>query len=220
LSASTLDNVELRELPGVCDAIVEGFIDDRNRVILAALCSALSCSSFFEIGTNRGRTAWTVARHNPSTTVYTLDLPSAEAASSAGLELLPADKAYFRQWDRGIDFKNTPEEGRIHSLVGDSATFDFSPYAGAIDLVYIDGSHSYSYVKNDTMAALRMLSPNGAIVWDDYPSYPGVYAYLLELGRTMRPRPFHIYETRMVVYSPRNLIRRLTDEEYATATVA
>lgn len=218
--APSIDTVELRELPDVRDRVVEGFIDDPNRAVLAALCTALRCSSFFEIGTNRGRTAWTVARNNPGVHVYTLDLPSSESANDVELELLAADREYFKRWDRGIAFKGTPEQSRIEQVFGDSATFDFSPYEGAIDLVYVDGSHSYAYVKNDTEAALRMLSPTGAIAWDDYPHYPGVYAYLTDLAPSLDRPLFHIRGTRMVVYSRQDVVSRLSKEEYGSESVA
>src|SRR5947209_5675682 len=79
--AQGIENIELRELPGVHDAVIETYIDDPNRAVLAAICRALPAKSFFEIGTNRGRTAWTVARNNPECRVYTLDLPSQESVS-------------------------------------------------------------------------------------------------------------------------------------------
>lgn len=218
--ARFLDNVEIREIPGIRDAVVEGFIDDRNRGVLAALCAALRCATFFEIGTNRGRTAWTVARNNSSMQVYTLDLPTAEAADSVELELLESDRSFFQEWDRGGAFKNTPEGDRIQQLFGDSATFDFTAYAGRMDMVFIDGSHSYAYVQNDTQAALRMLSPTGTIVWDDFPAFPGVYAYLSKLSSSLDQRLFHIRETRLVVYSRQSLLSRLEPAQYASSSVA
>ncbi|MCA1705130.1 MAG: class I SAM-dependent methyltransferase [Actinobacteria bacterium] len=212
--AGSIDTVEIRALPGVKDAVVEAFVDDRNRAVLAALCASLGCKTFFEIGTNRGRTAWSVARHNPQMKVHTLDLPSADSADDVALELLPSDRGFVANWGPGLAFQGTPEEPRIEQLFGDSATFDFSPFWGKIDLVFVDGSHSYSYVRNDTEAALRMLTPTGTIVWDDYPAFPGIYSYLTELSRSLDRRPFHILETRMVVYSRQDLVSRPLAEEY------
>jgi hypothetical protein len=94
-------------------------------------------------------------------------------------------------------------------LLGDSATFDYQPYEGLMDLVYVDGSHSYSYVKNDTEAALRMLSQRGAIAWDDYPGYAGIYAYLEELAPQLDAPLLHIYGTRLVIYSRQQLVTDL-----------
>ena len=58
---------------------------------------------------------------------------------------------------------------RIVQLYGDTATFDFSPYYNAIDLVFVDGAHSYEYVVNDSIIAERLLSnKRGVILWHDY----------------------------------------------------
>ena len=51
---------------------------------------------------------------------------------------------------------------------GDSARFDYSPYEREIDLVYVDGAHSYQHIRNDTAAACRMVTPRGVIVLGDY----------------------------------------------------
>jgi Methyltransferase domain len=205
--ATSIKNVELAELPGLRDAVIETYIDDPNRAVLAALCRAVEAKTFFEIGTNRGRTAWTVARNNPEATVYTLDLPSREALAEVELDLNDSDRAFFAQeWDRGIAFAGTPEADRIHPLFGDSASFDYSPYEGQIDVVFVDGAHTYSYVRNDTEAAERMLTPQGTIVWDDYPSIPGVYRFLTELAERS-PRPlYHVLGTRLVVSPGKDVV--------------
>ena len=165
--ATEIDDVEIREIPCVQDAVVEGYIDDPNRAVIAALCRGLSARTFFEIGTNRGRTAWTVAKNNPSIDVHTLDLPDRDAVDSVALDINEDDRDFFvEDWDRGEAFADTPEGDRINQLWGDSAKFDYTPYEGKMDFVFVDGAHSYEYVRSDTEAALRMLSERGAIAWD------------------------------------------------------
>jgi predicted O-methyltransferase YrrM len=221
LAAGDIQNLEAREVPAVQDAVIEAYIDDPNRAVLAALCRALEARTFFEIGTNRGRTAWTVARNNPELRVYTLDLPSREAIESVQLQVNPSDRGFFAgDWDRGTAFTDTPEAERIEQLWGDSASFDFGPYQGAMDMVFVDGAHSYAYVKNDTERALEMLSPEGAIAWDDYPAIPGVYSYLTALAKSIEGELFHIRGTRLVVYSRKPFVERLDPEEYARLDVA
>jgi predicted O-methyltransferase YrrM len=210
--ATGIDDVEIREIPSVQDATVEGFIDDPNRTVLAALCRGVKARTFFEIGTNRGRTAWTVARNNPEIQVHTLDLPDRDSVDAVALDLNEDDRDFFvEDWDRGEAFAETPEAARIEQLWGDSARFDYSPYEGKIDFIFVDGAHSYSYVRNDTEAALRMLSEKGVIAWDDYPAIPGVYRYLNELAPTLDRRPFHIRGTRLVVYSRVPLLERVSE---------
>jgi hypothetical protein len=66
---------------------------------------------------------------------------------------------------------NTLEQSRITQLYGDSDTFDYSPYCNCMDLIFVDASHSYSYMKSDSENAFKIPSRNGTIVWDDYTYY-------------------------------------------------
>lgn len=199
-------DVELSQFSGIEHVRVTGPILRYSPLVLGALGALLECETIFEFGTYRGDTSHFLANNLPTARVYTLDLPGPAAVSSALLELTDHDE-YFRHWDRGVRFRGAPEESRITQLVGDSATFDFSPYRGTMDLVYVDASHSYSYVRSDTEAALSMLSESGTIVWDDYTHYPGIYAYLNELAPALDRPIFHILGTRLAVYSRRELLR-------------
>ena len=199
-------NVGLSQISGLDHVQVEGGIIRQSPLVLCALATLLGCETIFEFGTYRGETTWLLAHNLPQARVYTLDLNGPEAIHSARLELTDLDE-YFREWDRGARFRDTREAARITRLVGDSATFDFSPYRGAIDLVYVDASHSYSYVKSDTEAALTMLSTSGTIVWDDYTHYSGIYAYLNQLAQRLDRPIYHLLGTRLAVYSRRDLVR-------------
>ncbi len=208
-SAESVENIEFREIPFLYDAVVEGYIDDPQRAVIAALVGGLGCRSFFEIGTNRGRTAWMVARHNPDLRLYTLDVAPEGTPEQTRFELGADDRTYFRPPDGcGEAFRGTPEAERIQQLWGDSATFDYRPYAGTIDFAYIDGAHTYEYVKSDTEKALALLSPTGTIAWDDYATGPGVYQALLEIAPTLDRPVYHLLETRMALYSRRDFVAR------------
>ena len=37
-----------------------------------------------------------------------------------------------------------------------------------MDLIFIDGGHTHSIVKNDSEKSFEMLNPNGIILWHDY----------------------------------------------------
>jgi predicted O-methyltransferase YrrM len=83
---------------------------------------------------------------------------------------------------------------RIHRLFGDSATFDFSPFHNQVDLFFIDGAHSYQYVRNDTEKALPCVKKGGVIAWHDYGrcGINGVSRWLHELrddGRVIQRVP-------------------------------
>ena len=204
--APNVRNIQLTDIDGIGDVRVEGSVLRHCPLVLCGLGALLDCRTIFEFGTNRGDTAWLLAHNLPRARVYTLDLAGPEAVQSAELELTDADE-YFRTWDRGARFRDTAEANRITQVFGDSATFDFSPYAGVMDLVYVDASHSYSYVRSDTEAAFTMLSAAGTIVWDDYTHYPGIYSYLNELASALDRPIFHIVGTRLAFYSRRDLVR-------------
>jgi predicted O-methyltransferase YrrM len=196
--APHIRNVDLADL-AVDRMLVEGDVSRHCRLVLSAMAKLLECRNVFEIGTYLGQTSWALAHNNPQAHVYTLDLPSLEAVNELKYDV--TDPEYFVAWNRGIRFAGTPEASRITQLFGDSATFDFSPYRGKMDLVFIDGGHSEPYVRSDTRAALEMLSEHGTIVWDDYLYYPGIYKVVNELSASMRPGVFHIVGTRLAVYS-------------------
>lgn len=213
--ASGVENIEFRDVPFLYDTRVEGYIDDHQRAIVAALVEGLGARTFFEIGTSLGRTAWTVAHHNPNVQIWTLDVPPTEGADQTALELGADDRTYFRPVDRcGEAFHGTGEAERITQLWGDSATFDYSPYAGKMDFVYVDGAHSYEYVRSDSQRALEMLSPWGAIAWDDYVTGPGVYEYLGELAPSLDWPIYHLFGTRMAIYSRQKFVSRQAPDRF------
>lgn len=132
---------------------------------LLSLAKALDARSVFEIGTFIGLTTWALARNLQSATVHTLDLP---IEKTPAMELEPSD-AENRSAPIGRHvYETEPHGGTVIQHWGDSAAFDPDPWAGQVDLVYVDGAHSEPYVRADTKSAFAMLSENGAIVWDDY----------------------------------------------------
>ncbi len=207
-AAPHVTNIDVASINGIDRVHVEGPVLRRSPLVLCALAALLDPATIFEFGTYRGDTAWLLARNVPRASVYTLDLGGPDAAYSAQLELTDIDE-YFHEWDRGVRFHGTREGERITQLAGDSATFDFAPYRGTIDLAYVDASHSYSYVRSDTEAALAMLSPAGTIIWDDYTHYSGIYAYLNELAPALDHPIFHVLDTRLAIYSRRPITTAL-----------
>lgn len=216
-AADGVVNIEKRELPIVMNATVDGYLDDHQRMLIAALAKGLGHETFFEIGTNRGRTTWTVVRNCPTMQAYTLDVPLEKPSDAVALTMGSDDHAFFRPGEEtGEAFHGTEEEARIEQLWGDSATFDFSPYAGRMDLVYIDGAHTYEYVRSDTARALEMLTPRGIIVWDDYGSNPGVYQVVNELAPTLDRPVYHVFGTRMAFYSRADVVVRKPFDDHAS----
>jgi predicted O-methyltransferase YrrM len=149
--------------------------------VLASLVAARRPTRVFEIGTFDGRTALNFAANAPSAVVHTLDLPSTAAPV---LPVHTDDRQFIQRSQRGTRgrrLQGAPEQDRIVQLEGDSASFDFSPYAGEMDFVFVDGSHSYEYVRSDSLNALDLAAPGAMIVWHDYGEWEGVTRALNEL---------------------------------------
>ncbi len=164
-----------------CKDSQEDIMPIRELSILCKIVQWKKPDVVFEIGTYLGGTTLHLAA-NSQAKVYTLDLP------------LPEQKKYVKSqtWDPeldvypnqpGIKFHNTPFSDRIHQLLGDSQTYDFTPYHGEVDLVFIDACHHYEFVLQDSRNALKIMSTKGILVWHDYAPYaPGVVQALHEIN--------------------------------------
>lgn len=172
-------------------------------VAIARVMQAHKPQTVFEIGTFDGRTTLNIAANlADGGRVLTLDLPR-DQVTSAAFDISDADAAFVEKDVSGARFLGTRYAPRIQQLFGDSATFDFSPYEGQVDMVFVDGAHTYEYVMSDTERALRLLRNGcGVILWHDYNERTGqdVPAALHEL-RDRRPEFSdirHIYGTSLV----------------------
>jgi hypothetical protein len=123
---------------------------------LAAVCVHTRPRRIFEIGTYTGSSTLLMAMHcSADTEIFTLDLePSTRPQGSA--------------FDVGLHYRDTPYAAQIRQLFGNSRSFDFRPFRGTMDLIYIDAEHTYEAVKADSEIALQLVAPSGMIIWDDY----------------------------------------------------
>lgn len=151
-------------------------------VALCMLCRFLNPQTIFEIGTYQGRGALHWAMNAPSAKVFTLDLPPGDTPT---LPHTVVDRFHVtnRLPHGQLAFRGTPEASRIVCLYGDSARFDYSPYHQQIDLFFVDGAHSYEYVKSDTCHAFDCCHKGSVIAWHDYGrvGFNGVSRFLHEL---------------------------------------
>ena len=135
--------------------------------VISKLVKSRNPASIFEIGTFDGRTTLNMAANSPpDARVYTLDLPS---QSKTELPIDRGEEKYIDKEASGARFIGTDCESKITQLHGDSATFDFSPYHDTVDMIFVDGAHSYEYVLHDSRRALKLLKDGkGLILWHDY----------------------------------------------------
>lgn len=163
-------------------------------VNLCRLCSLLQPQRVFEIGTYTGFSTLHLALNTPpGARIHSLDLPASDAGEPlrTALRTTVMDDAIIEGAVAGRRylFQGLPEADRIELLVGDSATFDFTPYHHSIDLFFIDGAHSYEYVRSDTLNAARCVRPGGVIAWHDFgrAGVNGVSQWLREWRREGHP---------------------------------
>jgi len=174
---------------------------------LAVLASAAAASragdEVIEIGTFDGRTTLNLAINAPAQyRVFTLDLPPDAAPK---FDLAPGERAYVEKPRSGRRFLQAPPEcaaaaGRITQLIGDSATYDWSPHAGRAGLVFVDGSHAYDYVSADSDTAFRLVANKGMVIWHDYGVWEGVTRALEEIEASRQLGLRHVRGTSLVVW--------------------
>jgi hypothetical protein len=149
---------------------------------LAALSNLVKAKRVFEFGTYKGVSTTQLALNvGEGGMVFTLDLPEDHPSYSLPIPR-PQEREIAMEGQKGILIPNDLRK-RVTFLQSDSATFDETPYLGSMDLVFVDGAHSYEYVRNDTLKGWRMLRPGGVLVWHDVlPSHPAVVWYVKECG--------------------------------------
>lgn len=157
-------------------------------VSLCMLCRAIQPKVVFEIGTLIGYTTAHLALNSPEgCEVHTLDLPP---GTEPVLRTGGTDRIHIglnKERKRYV-WEGTAAEKKIQAHFGDSGTFDYSPYYGRVDLFFIDGAHSYDYVRSDTLNALKCCQPGSVIAWHDFGRGPinGVSKWLVEFSKLHR----------------------------------
>jgi predicted O-methyltransferase YrrM len=188
--------------PGVGDLEITLRHETRDRAlnhgeafVLSLITAWLRPRRIFEIGTASGQATLLMARQAPEAQIDTMDLGN--HAPSLGEQR--GQPPWQDLTQIGVAFRGTPAEGRVTQHFADSAAFDYAPFRGAIDLMLIDGGHTYEYVRADSSAALGLVRPGGVIVWDDcnYLS-PGVSKALHGLRRDGHP-VYRVTGTRLAV---------------------
>lgn len=168
---------------------VPGGTSDAEAWILAVL--AKRARSIFELGTCTGKTAYLLARNAPAdASVVTLTLAPDQRdryTNEATDDRRSVKYALRESRFESFLYTGTAVESKITQLFGDSKEFDETPYARCFDLVFVDGSHAYSYVVSDSAKALAMVKPGGLVLWHDYegPAQEGVFRAINELAQRL-----------------------------------
>jgi predicted O-methyltransferase YrrM len=163
------------------DVIIKSFsISPSNNIVgmtsdyEAWIISSLSKISkkIFEFGTCSGKTT------------YLMGLNSSDDTRIVSITLNPQDINNIKKIDKDnkVSFRNIVNESvydkflfskkdvekKIEIIFQNSLNFDHNRYKKKMDLIFIDGGHTYSVVKSDSEKSFEMLNANGIILWHDY----------------------------------------------------
>ena len=141
-----------------------------------------------EIGTYNGATTRLIALNLPRAKIHTLDLPPDMHSAESHQSKLPKDDFHLIGNRRiGEAFLSDPAIINVTQHFGDSATWDFSPVQG-FDFVFIDGSHTYQYIRSNTIRCAEAAAGRAAFFWHDFDyCHYDVVRYLTEMASAGLP---------------------------------
>lgn len=188
VSPSTLSNGPM-DFRLVDLAQIDGNTTLEEQILILALAKRQRARKAFEFGTFDGKTCANFAANmGDQAEIVTIDLPAAQV-ENARLPIGKNDLAYLYKYKDSERWAKLDGFANVVQLYGDTAQFDFSPWYGTRDMVFVDACHEYEYVRNDTEIALRLLQSHGLVIWHDYGAWVGVTRALNEFH--MRDPRFH-----------------------------
>jgi hypothetical protein len=144
--------------------------DFMDSLTIASIARALEPALYWEIGTGDGRTALLIARNTPDASL-----------------ICTLDPGFPEDVVKGSVFRGRPEATKIRQFGDYSERFDFTPWHGMAGLVFVDGSHEFKHVSNDSEVAFKLIAPGGWILWHDVAiDAPGVAKALKQCSRAGR----------------------------------
>ena len=197
------------------DVIIKSFCISANNNIVgmtsdyeAWIISSLSkiSNNIFEFGTCSGKTTYLMALNSPQNakiTTLTLkpenlfDIKRGQFDNKKSFRNLINESIYEK-----FLFSNTLYENKINVIFENSLNFNEKNYLNFFDLIFIDGGHTYSIVKNDSEKSFKMLKQNGIILWHDFvpgkESAKNVVKYIHNISE--EKNIFHIKNTSLCYY--------------------
>jgi predicted O-methyltransferase YrrM len=171
---------------------IVGMTSDQEAWIIASL-SKIS-KNIFEFGTCSGKTTYLMGLNSDKDTkIISITLSKNEI--SEVLKKKEDNEVSFRNivnesiYSKFL-FSGEDVEKKIKVIFQNSLEFNHQEYIGKMDLIFIDGGHTYSVVKNDSEKAFGMLSKNGIILWHDYvpgkQSAKDVVKYIHEISKNKK----------------------------------
>lgn len=181
-----------------------------ERFCLAQLIRFFSPRQLLEIGTFKGFTTCLMLDNAPDTlTVHTVDLPHEREQMNL---TAATDARLIHQSGMGSAYLRHPKHAQVRQVLGDSFRAEtWEEIPKTIEFAFIDASHSYEAVKNDTEQVFKTSTDDVVVAWHDYTdedSYErGIGKYIRELMRN-RPDIFVIEGTTLAVRIPLHVLKK------------
>lgn len=132
-------------------------ISDKMMDVFTQFIKPMTGKRIVEIGTGFAHSAVFFSQLKPDWTIYTID--------SFGLY---GDGRVYTEWNHE-EMKRINEiingAGNVIQILGDSSRV---PWELPIDVLYLDGNHTYQGVKADFERYASFLNPDGILIFDDY----------------------------------------------------
>ncbi len=190
--------------------VAAGPMPPEDAEFFASFVAAVSPKDVFEFGTNWGVSSALIALNTPpSSRIRTLDV-CREMFSEEALNADPELQMVLKQEHVGWHYRQEAGiSGKVTQIFADSLKFD--PEAGGTtlhgcDFVLVDACHKYEFVRRDTENAIKLLAPNGVLLWHDfYPdvsSWTDVFRYVSEFAH-VRGDVRHVEGTHFAIWRNR-----------------
>lgn len=156
-------------------------------VIICLICRNIDPKNVLEFGTFNGRTTINIAANIPDDgEIITVDLPKAcikdtKYPLEGAKETDANNELGYVGTTNKLYTKNDRYRHKINQFWMDTAIFPIPSYQGYFDFIFVDASHAYENVLNDSKTALKCIKKNGTIMWHDYDGWPGVTDALDEI---------------------------------------
>ncbi len=186
------ENTIVKSFSITSDNKIVGMTSDYEAWIISSLSK--KSKNIFEFGTCSGKTTYLMALNSDEDTQITSITLKPDEVNFIKKENKDS-KISFRNiknesiYDKFL-FTNSNVEKKIQIIFENSLKFDEKNFHGKMDLIFIDGGHTYSVIKNDTEKSFKMLNSRGIILWHDYvpgkKSSKDVVKYLEEISKTKK----------------------------------
>jgi hypothetical protein len=177
---------------------------------LASVTCVLRPARVFEIGTFMGRTTSVFVLNASGGEVLTLDLPpDASPPGGNAAAYIDTDVKLVAERRVGSFLRDLGLEHGYRQLYADSLQFDPRPFAGSVELGFIDGAHARQYVENDTRKMAVMMADRGMVFWHDYGGrgrFRDLKEYLDGLARSI---PLYRVPNTTLAWAPAAGLKRL-----------